>query len=130
MPKEYSESAALALPSRNEGMPRTVLEALACETPAVTSALPQLEPVLSEGGIMVPEPDATGLTRALSQLLDDDVQRHRMGKRGRERVTEHHSWETAVTETINEYYRLLDQRDHKAGDSQQSAAIEGVQAHD
>jgi len=107
LPRVYSESAVFVLPSSNEGLPRTVLEALACETPVVTTALPQLEPVVDGAGFTV-RPGATGeLERAITRLLDDRTLRKEMGAVGRERVSEHYSWEDTVRRTTQLYYDVL-----------------------
>jgi len=108
LPELYSESTLFVLPSRNEGMPRTVLEALACETPAVTTPLPQLTAVLSDGGVTVDDREPSTFARAIGDLLEAPDRRRAMGRAGRQRVVEHHSWETTVEETIAEYYALLD----------------------
>ncbi|MFD1641498.1 glycosyltransferase family 4 protein [Halohasta litorea] len=108
LPELYSESTLFVLPSRNEGMPRTVLEALACETPGVTTPLPQLTTVLSDGGLTVDDREPSAFARAIAELLEAPDRRRAMGRAGRRRVVEHHSWETTVEETLAEYYALLD----------------------
>lgn len=110
LPELYTESAVFVLPSRNEGMPRTVLEALACQTPAVTTQLDQLESVLADGGVTVPDPDPADLAASVASLLRDDERRREMGAAGRERVVEHHSWARTVERTIEEYYALVPDR--------------------
>lgn len=46
MPKVYRSGDVLVLPSRAEGVPRTVLEAIACGVRPVTSKFPQLQSVM------------------------------------------------------------------------------------
>jgi glycogen synthase len=54
MPGIYRSSDVLVLPSRSEGVPRTVLEAMATGTPVVTTALDQLTSLVEGGGRTVP----------------------------------------------------------------------------
>jgi glycosyltransferase involved in cell wall biosynthesis len=107
----YNESSVFVLPSSNEGMPRTVLEALACRTPVVTTALPQLESVADRAGITVPKGATEELEEAIELLLRRPELRNEMGEVGRERVEEHYSWENTVRETTEIYYDVIDERE-------------------
>lgn len=109
LPRIYSEASVFVLPSSNEGMPRTVLEALASGTPVVTSALPQLEPIVDGAGITVPPGATHDLEAAIGRLLENSAGREEMGKLGRERVVERYSWEHTVEETTREYYRVIEE---------------------
>jgi hypothetical protein len=51
MPDVYRAGDALVLPSRVEGMPRTVIEAMASGVPVVTSDLEQVAPVVERAGV-------------------------------------------------------------------------------
>lgn len=89
-------SRLLVLPSRTEGMPRVLLEALACFTPFVCTATPGGEELTerSDGGVCVPIESPPDLARAIRNLHDDDHKRHEMGRRGREYVDAHHGCES------------------------------------
>lgn len=76
------------LPSRLEGLPLVVLEAMAQARPVVASAVggtPELV-VHGETGLLVPPGDLDALAAALGSLLDDPTLAARMGEAGRERV--------------------------------------------
>jgi glycosyltransferase involved in cell wall biosynthesis len=99
MPQLYRSADALVLPSRAEGLPRTVLEALASGTPAVTSALRQLTPIVEKTGATVFVGDVAGFAAALSDLAADPARRATLGERGRELVTAEHQWKDTVRRT-------------------------------
>jgi glycosyltransferase involved in cell wall biosynthesis len=68
----YAAADLVALPSRWEGLPLTLVEALACGRPVVASAVPGLADVLPAGaGAVVPPEDPVALAAAIVQRLDD-----------------------------------------------------------
>lgn len=75
---------AIALPSLWEGLPLTLLEALAAGLPVVTSdgsgAGEVLRPALSEG--LTPARDAGALARSIIRLLGDETLRQRFQREG------------------------------------------------
>lgn len=71
MPAIYRSADALVLPSRAEGLPRTVLEAMASGTPVVTSDLPHVRRVADRCGRTAPVGDVPAFAEALGGLLDD-----------------------------------------------------------
>ena len=105
MPDIYAESDVFTLPSLNEGLPRTVLEAMACEVPVVVSELPQLVPVIKDAGVTVPCRSPDTLASELGGLLVDSNRRDRMGSIGRQRILEEYSWRETVRKTIAAYER-------------------------
>jgi glycosyltransferase involved in cell wall biosynthesis len=76
------------LPSRFEGFPLAVLEALLAEKPVVATDVGSVgEAVITgETGVLVPPDDAGALAAAIRQLLADDQLQRRMGVRGRQLV--------------------------------------------
>jgi glycosyltransferase involved in cell wall biosynthesis len=82
-------SDAFALASHTEGMPMSLVEALACGVPAVATDCPTGPAhVLDDGraGLLVPVGDVAGLGAALTRLLIDDEARRRLITAGRERA--------------------------------------------
>ena len=111
----YSHAAVFCCPSVYEPFGIINLEAMACETPVVASAVGGILEVVEDGvtGLLVPpaRPDALG--DALNKLLSDRDARRAMGKAGRRRVEEHFSWasvaertERVYAEAIAEFKRL------------------------
>ncbi|ELY37684.1 LPS biosynthesis protein [Natronorubrum tibetense GA33] len=107
LPRHYNESELFVLPSLNEGLPRTVLEAMACETPVITSDLEQLGPVVEGAGYTVPTESTEALAERLDDLLGSEERREGFGKTGRKKVIESYSWDDTVRETTEEYYSVI-----------------------
>jgi GalNAc-alpha-(1->4)-GalNAc-alpha-(1->3)-diNAcBac-PP-undecaprenol alpha-1,4-N-acetyl-D-galactosaminyltransferase len=101
----YRSATIFALPSRVEGTPNALLEAMSCGLPVVVSdgAPGPLELVDDEEtGLVVGVNDAAGLAAALRRLANDEALRRRLGEAARVRVTEHDlpralaTWESVV----------------------------------
>jgi len=72
MPRVYRAGDVLVLPSRAEGMPRTVIEAMASGLPVVASDLEQVAPVVERAGVAVPVGDVAGFAAGLDGVLGDE----------------------------------------------------------
>ncbi|MBG0776941.1 MAG: glycosyltransferase family 4 protein [Desulfovibrionaceae bacterium] len=80
-------ASIFALPSRFEGFPNALTEAMACGTPVVAFDCPTgpADIVRHEvDGLLLPLGDVDGLTGALGRLMDDEGLRNAMGDRARE----------------------------------------------
>lgn len=95
----------LCLPSRAEGLPLVVLEAMAQAKPVVASAVggtPELV-IHGETGLLVPPGDPAALARALTELLDDPARAAALGEAGRERVLRDFRAEAAAAQILRLY---------------------------
>ena len=92
-----------------EGVPRTVLEAMAMGLPVITTDAPGCRETVIDGqnGFLVPPRDVQALMRALSSLIDSAELRVRMGIRSRELVVERFSSEKIVDQYLSLYNQLL-----------------------
>ena len=82
-------SHVLVLPTRlREGVPRTILEAMASGRPVITTDAPGCGETVGDGdgGFVVPVGDADALAAAMRRFLDDPDLAARMGAAGRARV--------------------------------------------
>jgi len=70
----------LVLPSRCEGFPNVILEAMACDTPVITTAWAGADEIITDGlnGIIVPIDDDARLASSLMTLLLNKDQARQM----------------------------------------------------
>lgn len=96
------------LPTYREGLPRSVIEAMASGLPVVTTDIPACRELVrpSETGTLVRARDATALAEALALLAADRAMRAAYGARGREIAHAEHD-ERAVLARQLEVLRAL-----------------------
>ena len=101
-------------PSVYEPFGLTNLEAMACETAVVASAVGGIPEIIVEGvtGHLVPYvPDAAEFAAALAgrvnALLADPARAAAMGRAGRLRAVEHFGWPAVAARTVGLYERLV-----------------------
>ena len=84
-------SDIFVLSSHSEGMPISVLEAMATGLPVVASDVGGVHEVVQESatGFLVPPGDVEGMAERLVQLIGDAALRQRLGDAGRQRVEQH-----------------------------------------
>lgn len=104
----YRRADVFLNPSLYEGMPNTVLEAMACGLPVIASRIMGNEDLVADGetGLLydLDRPDALG--DALRTLAADAGRRAAMGMRGRAIICSHFGWDTVAAQ-----YAKLFQRD-------------------
>ena len=85
-------ATALILASSREGLPRSIMEALALEVAVITTdARGNPDLVVPDAGIVVGTGDVDGLAAAMERVLDDPVAARQMGQAGRARMVEQYS---------------------------------------
>ena len=95
---------------RREGLPKTVIEAMACGVPAiVTDTGGNAELVRhNETGLVVSPGDISGLASAILQLAGNSERRTEMGRAGRQRIETHFNVRDTITRHHELFSELLD----------------------
>jgi glycosyltransferase involved in cell wall biosynthesis len=108
-----SASVFLFPPTRPEGHPRAVLEALSAGLPVVTVAQGAIGETVIDGecGFVLDDPTPEVLAQRLLQLLRDDDLRLRMGRAARARYLECYTQERADRELAEWLVRIAPSRD-------------------
>jgi glycosyltransferase involved in cell wall biosynthesis len=104
-----AQADVFVLSSRSEGLPISILEAMAAGLPVVASdvgGIPELV-VDGETGLLVPAGDPDALAAALRRLVEDGELRRRLGAAARARVEQRFSVEQARRSHVELYERLL-----------------------
>jgi glycosyltransferase involved in cell wall biosynthesis len=99
-------SAALVLPSLEEGFGLPVAEAMAAGLPVVCSRGSALEEVAGDAAILVNPLDAGSIADGMERVLDDPALAARLKARGLER-SRGFDWDIAAERTIAFYRRVL-----------------------
>jgi glycosyltransferase involved in cell wall biosynthesis len=84
----YADATVVALTSRNEGSPVSLIEAMAAARPVVATAVGGVPDLVEDGvtGCLVPPDDPAALATSLVALLRDPERRRTLGAAGRARV--------------------------------------------
>jgi glycosyltransferase involved in cell wall biosynthesis len=96
------------LPSRSEGFPNVVLEAMASATPVVATAVGGTRDAVINGetGLLVPPGDTQALTIAIDTLLGDPARRSAMGTAAQQRARRLYQASSAVP-VLEDLYESL-----------------------
>jgi starch synthase len=103
-----SHATVFACPSLYEPLGIVNLEAMACGTAVVGSAVGGIPEVVSDGetGLLVPPDDAAALAAALNALVGDPGRAAAMGRAGRERAVAEFGWRAVAAQTVALYATL------------------------
>ena len=99
----YSNAYAYVLPSDVEGMPMSLLEAMAYGRCCITSNIPECADVLAGNGVTFAKGDATALASALADVLADPTQARATGAAAKAHVEATYNWDTIVAQTLALY---------------------------
>ncbi len=96
------------LPSYNEGLPMSVLEAMSYEVPVVTTTVGGIPELIQNGenGILIEPGDQSALSSALIKLGLDDRYRNAIAKAGKKRVKESFSDQTVIPQLEHVYAKI------------------------
>ncbi|MCB9437105.1 MAG: glycosyltransferase [Anaerolineales bacterium] len=112
IPALHAELDMFVLPTmgrlRMEGCPVALLEAMACETPAIATDIPGPNDVIipNHSGLLVPPENPDSLADAINSLIANPEHRKKMGINGRQRVLDGYTIQHEV-QTLEAIYNEL-----------------------
>lgn len=109
MASVYNATDLFVLPSLEDNLPNTVMEAMACGTPVVsfkTGGIPDLVQH-GENGILAEKGDVKGLAAAILDLLSDGAKRGEFAIRAREYIGEKFNEELLSDRYLHLFEKLL-----------------------
>jgi len=110
MPKVLSQASVVCLPSYyGEGVPKVLIEAMACGRPIVTTDMPGCRDLVqsSKNGLLVRPKDTIELAERLATLVVNRSLCEKMGVEGRRIVEKEFSLKRVTQETMSVYEELL-----------------------
>lgn len=109
----YANAAALAHPSFNEGLPITVLQAMAFGRPVLLSAIEAHLELSQNAEIFFKENNVSDLKKKLADFISwSDEKRKKIGEENRRIVMENYNWNKIVADTIDVYLKSAPLRDY------------------
>ncbi len=105
---QFHRGTVAVLPSRWEGMPNAVLEAMACGLPCVATRVSGSEDIIIDGvnGLLVDSEDYEGMAEALLTLLCDPALTQQYGQAARTRIEQQYSLEH-ITDIYLDLYQSM-----------------------
>ncbi|MFP4579998.1 MAG: glycosyltransferase family 4 protein [Candidatus Sumerlaeia bacterium] len=103
---------AFTLPSWREGMPRSVIEAMAMALPCVVTNIRGCREEVLDGetGYIIPVRDAEALAARCGELLQNSDAAREMGQAGRKRAERLFSEEVVLQKQLEIYHRLIEKK--------------------
>ena len=108
VPELMRQTDVFVRPSSLEGMPLTVLEAMASGLPVVATPVGGTTELIEEGvnGHLFPVGDYLALANSINRVLDNPTEAANMGGRGRTLVESRYTWDQALDKTEQVYLKV------------------------
>ena len=105
IPMYYRACDLFVLPSLMEGLPTTILEAMASAKPVVTLDIEGCRDLIENGinGFIVPPGHADAFAEKIIQIITDDELAVQLGKEGHKIAEMQYTWESVTKKTVTIY---------------------------
>ena len=110
MAQLFQTADVFVLPSKDEGFPLTVQEAMACGLPVITSDDPGYTTYMLDNNLiwLIKNPDFRSIKAAIQKLKADIGQQKRMSRYSRRYAVTHFSWQNHVRELSKLYDEAIE----------------------
>lgn len=108
--KEYKSADLFVLCSISEGLPLTLLEAMAAKLPIITTDVGNCKEVVTaaNAGLVISPNDADALSQSIVSMINNS-QLRKLGESGHKFVQSHYSWEKVTKYVYGSYETLFNQ---------------------
>ena len=103
LPAIYASASVFAYPSLYEGFGFPVLEAMACQTPVVTSNISSLPELVGKAGILIDPTDVTSISTGIKQALASRSKLIELGLKQSQKFT----WDNTAKQTLEVYEKII-----------------------
>jgi glycosyltransferase involved in cell wall biosynthesis len=106
---ELANADAFVLPSHNEGLPMSLLEAMAATLPVISTPVGGIPEVVEHGvnGLITDAGNVQSLANNMRALVDDAELRAKLGRAARETIQSRYSAEAVLPRLERLYQQLL-----------------------
>jgi colanic acid/amylovoran biosynthesis glycosyltransferase len=113
----YAQPSTITPSGKMEGIPVSIMEALACKLPVIATAISGIPELVRPGdtGILVPPADAAALADALTFVYQNQESAHEMAARGREHVLREFSLAPNVARLAGLFQQVVDSHTPEPG---------------
>jgi glycosyltransferase involved in cell wall biosynthesis len=103
LPRYFTGADVFVLPSRTEGHPKVLLEAMSCGVPCVASDVDGNRAILGDGeaGLLFDPGDPVALADRLERVFAEEEFARRLGERARARIVERYDLGVLVAREID-----------------------------
>lgn len=115
MPEVLAATDLLMLVSEREGLPRSILEALACGTPAVGTATRGITDAIGDDSLIAPKNDPVALAEIVISLAEDRDRLRSLGRAARSRAEHTFALPRIIKSVEDVYCRVLSDRGRRTG---------------
>lgn len=110
----YNVMDVFVLPSKHEGNPLTILEAMACQVPVIGTRVGGIEETIENGGgFLFPSGDIRSLLKMIYTLKNNSKIGHQIGKKSLEKIKKDHSSQKIVDQYLGVYEKITGNKSKK-----------------
>ncbi|MHA1781095.1 MAG: glycosyltransferase family 4 protein [Candidatus Thorarchaeota archaeon] len=109
IPSILRKADAFVIPQNIGGLGMSVLEAMSCGLPVITTAVGETKRLVNaNAGILIEPNNVDAVVDAMRQISEDEKGRRKIGREARKRIKKHYSWKAQIEMVEDVYKKVLD----------------------